>query len=73
MHKIKRQTKLGQSKSIIKVVRYQIDMVNGSPVFRQKGFSGMKMDVSDEGNALPAHGIDFAAQGPLLWIKTRPR
>jgi len=30
------------------VVRYQIGMVNGSPVIRQKSFSGLKMDVSDE-------------------------
>jgi len=30
------------------VVRYQIGMSNGSPVFRQKSFSGLKMDVSDE-------------------------
>ncbi|WP_207650029.1 hypothetical protein [Desulfosporosinus lacus] len=31
------------------------------------------MDVSDEGNVLPAYGSDFAAQGLHLWIKTRPR
>ncbi|MCO5387630.1 MAG: DUF1659 domain-containing protein [Desulfosporosinus sp.] len=31
------------------VVRYQIGMTaDGSPVFRQKSFSGLKMDVSDE-------------------------
>ena len=30
------------------VVRYQIGISNGSPVIRQKSFSGLKMDVSDE-------------------------
>ncbi|MCO5385650.1 MAG: DUF1659 domain-containing protein [Desulfosporosinus sp.] len=30
------------------VVRYQIGMSNGSPMFRQKTFFRMKMDVSDE-------------------------
>ncbi|EGW41625.1 DUF1659 domain-containing protein [Desulfosporosinus sp. OT] len=69
MHKIKRQTKAWPVKiqnkgelsmAIISsgvetemVVRYQIGMVNGSPVFRQKSFSGLKMDVSDEDLHLP--------------------
>lgn len=55
------------------VVRYQTGMADGSPVFRQKTFSGLKMDVSDEDLYEAATVLFALLEYPLISVTRNNR
>ncbi|ODA40250.1 DUF1659 domain-containing protein [Desulfosporosinus sp. BG] len=56
------------------IVRYQVGMTaEGSPVFRQKSFSGLKMDVSNEDLYEAATTLFALLEYPLISVSRNNR